>query len=119
MNTQALLEHNLPQLTARQYDCLLFVFNCWRDKGHYPSHSEIGRGLGGLSRQIALRHIEGLQGKGCVERSHDRSRNIRITETGLKVLVKHGVVIGNIMNVPQGQPGQPEIINQTISQVTA
>lgn len=119
MITQALLEPNLPQLTVRQYDCLLFVFNCWRNNGHYPSHSEIGKGLGGLSRQIALRHIEGLQEKGCIERTTDHSRNIRITKIGLRALAKRGVDIGETMNDALGQPGQPEITRPATSQVPA
>lgn len=101
----------LPELSARQSACLLFVFQYVVANQRYPTSTEIAAALASpvgqskpMSRQYARHIVTALIAKGCMERtSMTRRRNIQFTQKGLDVLrAEHGVT----------NPGQLKLFEQ-------
>jgi hypothetical protein len=77
----------LPHLTERQFDALVWVCRYWAVHRHGPTHREVTAGLGGSVVTAAL------VDKGYLERTAATSRNIRPTATTFEKLKHEGVIL--------------------------
>jgi len=69
-------------VTKRQREVLDFITD-FQERNHYcPSFEEIARGLDLRSLATVHKHIDNLEKKGLLQRSHNRSRSIDISSTG-------------------------------------
>jgi len=65
-------------VTRRQKEVLDFISNFVERQGYSPSFEEIARGLQLNSLATVHKHINNLQNKGLLQRSHNRSRSIDV-----------------------------------------
>lgn len=82
----------LPRLTDNQKRCLRFIFQTFLETQEYPNQPEIAlRAFGKRRRQYAHRLVEALLKKQCLARTSARTRNIELTDTGLRWLARDGI----------------------------
>ncbi len=65
-------------ITRRQKEVLDFLSSFTSQNGYSPSYEEIASGLGLNSLATVHKHVTNLQGKGLLQRSHNRSRSIDV-----------------------------------------
>ena len=65
-------------ITRRQKEVLDFLSSFTVQNGYSPSYEEIASGLGLNSLATVHKHITNLQGKGLLQRAHNRSRSIDV-----------------------------------------
>ena len=65
-------------ITRRQKEVLDFLSSFTNQNGYSPSYEEIASGLGLNSLATVHKHITNLQGKGLLQRAHNRSRSIDV-----------------------------------------
>jgi DNA-binding MarR family transcriptional regulator len=84
----------LPALTDRQSKCLLFIFNYYAERRHFPTHREIANEMGIRSTTAAM-YLDPLVEKGYLKRAGKGkvARNLRITVDGLERLRMLGVTV--------------------------
>ncbi len=71
----------LPWLTDRQLQTLMWIADFWTANRHAPTHREIAAGLGGSQRTgTAAPFVNPLIAKGYLERTDAGLRNLRLTE---------------------------------------
>jgi len=76
----------LPDLTPKQTDCLKFLVQYFLENQNYPTRDQIAARLG-VSRAHVNRHVTALEKKKYLRRIQGaHSRNIRITEDGIRKL---------------------------------
>lgn len=76
----------LPALPKKQAECLIFIFNFYREHKHFPTHREITTGMGKPDIKTAAMYVDPLVEKGYLTRVPERGRNLRITVEGLERL---------------------------------
>ena len=73
------IRYNLGMaITRRQKEVLDFLSGFTSSNGYSPSYEEIAAGLGLNSLATVHKHVTNLQGKGLLQRSHNRSRSIDV-----------------------------------------
>jgi Mn-dependent DtxR family transcriptional regulator len=82
----------LPALTKKQGECLLFIFNYYAERRHFPTHREIAQAMG-IQSSTAAMYLDPLVEKGYLMREGREARNIRITTDGIKRLRMMGVSV--------------------------
>ena len=65
-------------ITRRQKEVLDFLSSFTANHGYSPSYEEIAAGLGLNSLATVHKHVTNLQGKGLLQRAHNRSRSIDV-----------------------------------------
>ena len=65
-------------ITRRQKEVLDFLSGFTAQNGYSPSYEEIASGLGLNSLATVHKHVTNLQGKGLLQRAHNRSRSIDV-----------------------------------------
>ncbi len=65
-------------ITRRQKEVLDFLSEFTSSNGYSPSYEEIAAGLHLNSLATVHKHVTNLQGKGLLQRSHNRSRSIDV-----------------------------------------
>lgn len=80
----------LPPVTDRQAKCLIYIFDYFVEKRHYPTHREIASAMGVRSNTAEM-YLEPLELKGYLLRERGRRRNIRLTQDALDKLKRLGV----------------------------
>jgi repressor LexA len=65
-------------ITRRQKEVLDFLSSFTQKNGYSPSYEEIAAGLGLSSLATVHKHVTNLQGKGLLQRAHNRSRSIDV-----------------------------------------
>lgn len=65
-------------ITRRQKEVLDFLSSFTQKNGYSPSYEEIASGLGLNSLATVHKHVTNLQGKGMLQRAHNRSRSIDV-----------------------------------------
>ena len=65
-------------ITPRQKEVLDFLSSFTAQNGYSPSYEEIASGLGLNSLATVHKHVTNLQGKGLLQRAHNRSRSIDV-----------------------------------------
>ena len=65
-------------ITRRQKEVLDFLSSFTEQNGYSPSYEEIASGLGLNSLATVHKHVTNLQGKGLLQRYHNRSRSIDV-----------------------------------------
>lgn len=66
---------------------LLFIYEC-SEKGHAPTIREIGQAVGISSTSVVNYNLSKLVHWGYIDRSHKRTRSVRLTEMGYRILGK-------------------------------
>lgn len=85
---QARLPELLPPVTARQYECLRYIYDYFRRHQYYPSQREICSAMN-LRTATAATYLIPLGTKGYVRKDPaSRRRNIRLTEEALRLIEK-------------------------------
>jgi DNA-binding MarR family transcriptional regulator len=82
----------LRTLGPRTEQCLLFIWNYYRENMLYPTHREVCEAMGVQSNTAAM-FFRPLEKKGYLERVHGEQRNIRLTKLALEKLERMGVNI--------------------------
>ncbi len=84
----------LPHLTQRQLDALVWVCRFWAVHRHGPTQREIASGLGASSRTAtAAPFVDPLVAKGYLERTSAPSRNIRPTNAAFEKMRLAGLQV--------------------------
>lgn len=65
-------------ITRRQKEVIDFLSSFTSRNGYSPSYEEIAAGLGLHSLATVHKHVTNLQGKGLLQRTHNRSRSIDV-----------------------------------------
>ena len=65
-------------ITRRQKEVIDFLSSFTTRNGYSPSYEEIAAGLGLSSLATVHKHVTNLQGKGFLQRAHNRSRSIDV-----------------------------------------
>lgn len=93
------LPTKLPRLSENQKRCLYFIFQRFVDTCEYPNQPEIAlHGFGKARRQYAYRLVEALLKKQCLTRTAERTRNLELTDTGLRCLMRDGIDVGALLS---------------------
>src|SRR5512142_1396331 len=69
-------------LSERQQRILEFIKAYGDENGYPPTIREIGKAVGITSTSVVKYNLERLQEKGCIGRSKEVSRGLRLMETG-------------------------------------
>lgn len=115
-------------LSERQQRILDFIRQYREENGYPPTIREIGKAVGITSTSVVKYNLERLQEKGCIGRSKEVSRGLRLVEDGSAgQAVKPGLaglpsgvvqvpIFGTISaGAPIAVPGQPDNPEETLS----
>lgn len=75
-----------PRISRRQMDVLRFIYNFGLERGYAPTFREIAIGLGLVSTNAVMCHLNRLQVKGALLRDPNIARSIRLAPAVIRLL---------------------------------
>jgi|SRR5271169_2896892 len=96
-------------LTERQFECLVLIYQYFIAQRFYPSQKELAAALN-IKSNVAVTFTGPLKKKGYLISVPGRQRNMRLTETAIRLLTEKGVIKGpSQMTLPEGGLQEKEV----------
>lgn len=87
-------------LSERQQRILAFIEQYSDENGYPPTIREIGKAVGISSTSVVKYNLERLKEKGCIDRSKEVSRGLRLVKKAAPLAPDTGINIRQMMQVP-------------------
>lgn len=80
------------KLTLKQKNVLRAIYDAIVDSGYPPTLADLREKIGVSSNQAVLNYLNTLEKKGCIKRTRDHARGIKILNRGFRLLKKDELV---------------------------